>query len=131
MYRSVDKTSGAAYDFLVDFSQCTTAIVIPSLAVQIRTLEQRSSCLRTRLFAKSWSIVELSFIDPEPCGPTQDSYPSLPVKDYKGILLETRVHHHLELGVERFLHREFTYPSRSTEARELTPSTGASQSHRS
>ena len=32
-------------------------------------------------------------------------------QDDQGIPLGTRVHHRLELGVERFLHGEFTYPS--------------------
>ena len=45
--------------------------------------------------------------------------------------LGTRVHHHLELGVERFLHGEFTYPSRSIhrDQRNNTQSMGDSQSH--
>ena len=51
-------------------------------------------------------------------------------KDDQGIFFGTRVHHHLELGVECFLHGEFTYPSRShRDQRNNTHSMGDSQSH--
>ena len=64
-------------------------------------------------------IEELSSLDPEPSVPAPDTALSAGascsienIRDDQGIPLGTGVHHHLELGVERFLHGKFTYFNR-------------------
>ena len=62
----LDKSSAATYQRLVDLSSCTTAIGVPSLAVQFRPLESRSRYSQPPIFPKSRSIEERYSLDPEP-----------------------------------------------------------------
>ena len=65
------------YVYMVDFLAQPPVKQRWCPAVQVRPLKRRSSYLQPPTLAKSMSIEEFLFLDPEPRGPTFDSYSSL------------------------------------------------------
>ena len=100
---------------------CITAIGIPSPAMQVWLLEPRSSYLQPSTFPSiterlgaliSWFRTVRPHMTHSHLCQWQWLHRN-PQEDHN-ISLETQVHHHLELSIERYLRGESSYPSRTT-----------------